>query len=99
MLQVVIFLTKQLHITLKAKVYSLCFVSKLLVPPCLILIFVFTNLEAGYAGKHFFKEADKYPATAFFIFSVRVLSVKPLFFILISPMAWPVIFPFFDIRE
>ena len=32
--QVVTFLTKQLHITLKAKVNSLCFVSKLLVPPC-----------------------------------------------------------------
>ena len=27
----------------------------------------------------FCKEADKYPATAFFIFSVRVLSDKPFF--------------------
>ena len=34
-----------------------------------------------------FKEADKYPATAFFISSVRVLSVKPFFSYLY--LQWP----------
>ena len=98
-LQVVIFLTKQLHITLKAKVNSLCFVSKLLVPPCLFLIFVFKNLEAGYAGKHsFVRKQISTQLLPFLFFQLEYLVSNP-FFILISPMAWPVIFPFFDIRE
>ena len=78
--QAVIILTKQLHITLKAKVNSLCFVSKLLVPPRLILIFVFTNLEAGYAGKQsFVRKQISTQLLPFLFFQLEYLVTNPFF--------------------